>query len=596
MSTSDLKASLNKANASDITKYKAALNTAKENAIKNSGSGRISKKALREETDNLYNDFTGANNAFNGSVKSADAQRGVHPIVDVPAAVIGAGRDFLNGVSEAGGNALDAAWDWGIGGLGDLTGLWDGQGARDLFTGEDASGVADLLIDTALLAVPGVGAGLVFGKNMIQNSDTVYEALTGKDSVTGEELSGDQRSEKGIEAALGTALAAVPLGAGKAAKVVGKRLAPSAEATDDAVKAGAEAASEATEASAKAGSEATEAAARAVAESAETAEAIGADTAEGAAKAGEAAGKTAEAVAKSAEESAEKMSRSEMKRKIRDAENKARDEFSSKFKEQNNGVLTDEQFNELKSGMKSAAKDARTATIDEIGYAPSGFERARDYISNGQYKELLPTFDGVENGFQNAVNGIKEGAANIPSSIAHSAGSTRLGSTIRHPFNRANRLAGRSANQKYMIQKHADDIVGDAWRNQNVRDFKKEISRANHSVPYRAGAKIGDIGKAAVDYMSPALTTAGLQYVTTGDFGIDDIPTAALAAFIPRSKRARIGLTGGLGGNSQLAALAALDNMETENRNYYDADDMSYFTKDQMIRSLNNQKNQKKGK
>ena len=109
---------------------------------------------------------------------------------------------------------MDNAADFVIGGIADWFGA--GDDFRNLFNGEDLAVIPDMLEDVALGALGPVGIAAAVGKNAAQRTDQIVEALSGRDSVTGEKIGLDRRIGKGGEALLGTALSALP-GVGKLA-------------------------------------------------------------------------------------------------------------------------------------------------------------------------------------------------------------------------------------------------------------------------------------------------------------------------------------------------------------------------------------------
>lgn len=149
-------------------------------------------------------------------------------------------NDAIDNVTGFLGNGLDAAW----GGLSDLVGLVDkdsGEAMDEWFTPEMGQAIADTAIDLGLAAIPVAGVPLVVGKNLVQNGDDLAEAITGHDSVTGEELNGWQQLGKGAGAVADTVLAALPAVGKTAAYARGMKGARDimASSADDAVRAAA---------------------------------------------------------------------------------------------------------------------------------------------------------------------------------------------------------------------------------------------------------------------------------------------------------------------------------------------------------------------
>lgn len=154
----------------------------------------------KEMIDSIYENELGAST-------SGRDYRGENIATDI----IGGMKDGINGFNTAIGNGLDFAFDNTIGNLFSLFGNDD---VKNMWTGEDLAMIPDVIEDLALAAIPGVGVPLVIGKNAIQQSDNIAEALSGIDNVTRQGLTGDQRVGKATTAALTTGLSALP-GIGK---------------------------------------------------------------------------------------------------------------------------------------------------------------------------------------------------------------------------------------------------------------------------------------------------------------------------------------------------------------------------------------------
>lgn len=139
--------------------------------------------------------------------------------------------DGIDAVNHGIGTGIDFLWDNTVGNLGGL-GAMGGAALGNMFFGEDndlgevfeqgrdavgdwvtpetGAMVSDMLIDLGLSVIPGVGTGLVLGKNAIQNSENIYEFMTGTDDITGEQLDPTQWLFKGVTGIGGTALSALP--------------------------------------------------------------------------------------------------------------------------------------------------------------------------------------------------------------------------------------------------------------------------------------------------------------------------------------------------------------------------------------------------
>lgn len=183
---------------SDADKYQVAVSQARTEL----GDG-ASDKDLRLRTDEIYE------NDLGGETKASDL-RGENIFTQAIRGLDEGWTDLTNTI----GGGLDWAYDNTIGGL---------TGTQDAFSGEDIGGVIDVGTDIGLGAlsfVPGVNlvaAPLLVGKNVIQESDNIYEAFTGRDATTLQKLSDGQRLSKGIGSALNVGLGSVPV-IGKAVK------------------------------------------------------------------------------------------------------------------------------------------------------------------------------------------------------------------------------------------------------------------------------------------------------------------------------------------------------------------------------------------
>lgn len=186
----------------DETKYRAAAMMAQNNL---SGRDDVDDEVMKDEIDKIYSEMTGG--------KSGREIRGENLFTDT----IGGLNDLINGATLAVGNGLNAAWDWGIGGIADQFGA--GDVARNMFDGEDVQGVVDIAADLGLMALGPAGWGAMVAKNAVQNADGLMEALSGKDNVTREDLSLEDRLMRGGQSALGIGLSAVPV-VGKAGNVL----------------------------------------------------------------------------------------------------------------------------------------------------------------------------------------------------------------------------------------------------------------------------------------------------------------------------------------------------------------------------------------
>ena len=145
------------------------------------------------------------------------------------------GRGARNLVDDAvgfGGDVIDGAWDTVMGGLGDLVGDKAGDYLRDMFDDEDAEIAANVLLDAGLTAIPVVGPALSLGKNLAQNSENIYEAVSGRDDITGQELTLPER----IGSAGLAALSVLPAAGGVGRTASALKTSAAAKAGDEAAK------------------------------------------------------------------------------------------------------------------------------------------------------------------------------------------------------------------------------------------------------------------------------------------------------------------------------------------------------------------------
>lgn len=242
----DYDAAASKAEESDNSdgyKYQVAVERAQQIA-----GDDVSDEEMRQLVDN---EFAKLSPTATGAQMRGEDNAG--------AQLVGGFNQALDGVIGLVGDGINGLWDYGVGGiaygLGGLAGLLSGNADEDWgkkafdavgsVVGEDGyvdgQDIANIGLDIALGAIPGVGVPLVVGKNLAQNADNIREAATGYDSITGEELSDDARWANGLAAVANVGLSALP-GIGKARNLaavddiigstddVGKALAAAAEA------------------------------------------------------------------------------------------------------------------------------------------------------------------------------------------------------------------------------------------------------------------------------------------------------------------------------------------------------------------------------
>lgn len=231
----------------DITGYQDVIKAAEEtddpDAYKYATAVRIVDNQIGNEQTLGDDEYRAAIDAtfdqMNPTV-TGSAMRGED---DILSGAVRTARNVIDDVNETAGYGIDWLWDNTIGNLAGVAGVagnvggsiidlvfnggegdeWDPENAfnnaktmaSNLVTPETGAIASDVLIDLGLSAIPGIGIGLAAGKNAIQQSENIYEAFTGRDDITGEEIDFPQRVAKGLLGAGSVALSAVP-GIGKA--------------------------------------------------------------------------------------------------------------------------------------------------------------------------------------------------------------------------------------------------------------------------------------------------------------------------------------------------------------------------------------------
>ena len=232
-----LRTMVNQRNANDRANYAydVALNLAKrdqENDRRTRGFANFNTEAdLTSKADKYYEQL------MNGAEHPKGSEiRGENLFTQA----LGGIREGINGFNNMVGTGLD----WGVDRVGDLVGAVTGrddwkQSIQDATTGEDLAIIPDILEDIGLVALTGPvgGAALLGAKGLLQNTDNFQEALTGKDHLTGEALTGGQRLANAAAGLGGTALTMLPgFSAAKAGtKLVGNELKAGVKTAEDAL-------------------------------------------------------------------------------------------------------------------------------------------------------------------------------------------------------------------------------------------------------------------------------------------------------------------------------------------------------------------------
>ena len=210
--------------SSDDMKYAVAVKQAQDRMA---GFEDVDDDRMKQEIDSAFAELE----------PSVDGRtmRGENTFTDA----VGGIKSFLDDVTVGAGNGMDWVFDNTIGNLAGLVGGENlGNTFKDAFDGQDLSVIPDIAADIGLAMIPGAGIPLVAAKNAIQQADNFADALSGRDSVTLENLDGGERLGRGLEALGSTALSAIPgIGQTRNMGKFGKMVEKSNKAADDAAKA-----------------------------------------------------------------------------------------------------------------------------------------------------------------------------------------------------------------------------------------------------------------------------------------------------------------------------------------------------------------------
>lgn len=203
----------------DETKYRAAAMLAQNNL---SDDTDITDQKLKDEIDRIYSGMD--------AEKSGAEMRGETGL----SGMVGQLNRWIDDATLKGGQAIDGVWDTVAGGVGDVIGNMVGEEnygdiARNAFKPEDLQGLVDVGADLALMAGGPVGWGAMIAKNAIQQSPNLAEAFSGKDRITLEDLSEEERTGKALEGGLGIGLSAVPM-VGRATNLIREGANPAVKA------------------------------------------------------------------------------------------------------------------------------------------------------------------------------------------------------------------------------------------------------------------------------------------------------------------------------------------------------------------------------
>lgn len=203
---------------SDEQKYRVATALAQDSLA---GQQHVNKNVYKHAIDKYFDQL-------GGSVSGAE-MRGENKLTQFIDDV----NSGVDGINSSIGTLLDNAWDNTVGNaVGAVAGKDLGDAVKNFASGEDLALIPDIAADVVLTA-SGYGIPLVVLKEAFRNKDNLTEALTGRDTLTRQKLTGDQAFARGLLGLGGVALSALP-GIGKI-KSVTKNLGN--EAAEDALKA-----------------------------------------------------------------------------------------------------------------------------------------------------------------------------------------------------------------------------------------------------------------------------------------------------------------------------------------------------------------------
>lgn len=222
----------------DISSYSSAIKAAEESDDPDAYKYKLAVEIVDSE---MGNEQTLGDDAYREAIDRTFDQ--MNPTVsgaemrgedDFLSSAVRGARGAIDTVNNIAGHGIDGLWDLTAGNLFGLVGgvggaVFDGadfgeafenakQSVGDMVTPETGSIASDMLIDLGLSAIPGIGIPLVVGKNAIQQSENIFEGLTGVDDITGEKLGPAQQYAKLGIGVGSTALSAIP-GLGKAKNV-----------------------------------------------------------------------------------------------------------------------------------------------------------------------------------------------------------------------------------------------------------------------------------------------------------------------------------------------------------------------------------------
>ena len=241
-----------KASQNFVEKASSQKNTAKGDAAKWQHAIQLAREDFGENADTDDRKFLERAEGYYATMNpesTADQVRGKNAFTSAVEDV----AHGIDGVNDFLGDGVKGAWDLLAGGgaeaLGGLAGMLTGDEntasdwrnfTEGIIDDKTADALASIGTNLAVSAIPGFGVPASIALAGLQNADNINEALTGRDSVTLQQLDDNERTGRGINAALDLGLSVLP-GIGKldegidAARAAGK-IAPLADDASRATK------------------------------------------------------------------------------------------------------------------------------------------------------------------------------------------------------------------------------------------------------------------------------------------------------------------------------------------------------------------------
>lgn len=241
-----------KASQDFVEKASSQKNTAKGDAAKWQHAIQLAREDFGENADTDDRKFLERAEGYYATMNpesTADQVRGKNAFTSAVEDV----AHGIDGVNDFLGDGVKGAWDLLAGGgaeaLGGLAGMLTGDEntasdwrnfTEGVIDDKTADALASIGTNLAVSAIPGFGVPASIALAGLQNADNINEALTGRDSVTLQQLDDNEKTGRAINAALDLGMSVLP-GIGKldegidAARAAGK-IAPLADDASRATK------------------------------------------------------------------------------------------------------------------------------------------------------------------------------------------------------------------------------------------------------------------------------------------------------------------------------------------------------------------------